>query len=189
MIIATVLLIVYLFNYQTAFLVIPCILMINTLYNLNPLIKYDGYWVLSDATKTPNLHENAYKKVKQFGLRIFKKEKNLFSYKDYFLVVYGIISLSFIFILLIIILIINPNSVLKLPLNILDYINSLESFNLTDLNQFIMPLIFWYLSFKLMFSFLKKNFLGKTECQVLATDPNCQRPTNTKIRQVAVKEF
>jgi putative peptide zinc metalloprotease protein len=151
MIIATILLIIYLFNHQTPYLVIPCVLMIHTLYNLNPLIKYDGYWVLSDATDTPNLHEKSFTRLKSLLKRFFLKVKGYkFEKKDLFLVTYGFMSVSFIFFFLAMALIIDPDSVIKLPINLFNYINDNSNITLQGLGQFFLPAIFWILVVKMV---------------------------------------
>src|SRR5258707_5505521 len=44
-------------------LVIATTLGIKTLFNLNPLIKLDGYYLLSDYLEIPNLRKNAYRHI------------------------------------------------------------------------------------------------------------------------------
>lgn len=162
MLLASALLIAFLFNGHIAFLVIPCMLVLNTLYNLNPLVKYDGYWVLSDATKTPNLHRNAFTKVRQFWAKLRGKESAVFSSKDYFLAAYGFLSLSYIFIFLFALVLLNPQSVLMLPVNIFHYVASGASFQLADMGQFVLPLIFWLLVVKLLVTHTRRKLRSKT---------------------------
>ena len=48
-------------------LILLCILnLVVILYNLNPLIRTDGYWILSDATNTPNLANVSMQRMKLF---------------------------------------------------------------------------------------------------------------------------
>src|SRR5262249_51176918 len=44
-------------------LVVAATLGIKTLFNLNPLIKLDGYYLLSDYLEIPNLRRNAYQYI------------------------------------------------------------------------------------------------------------------------------
>ncbi|MFW5804065.1 MAG: hypothetical protein ACOCWG_02420 [bacterium] len=87
---ASFFIIIYLIFQIELFLIVPCFLFINTLYNLNPLIKYDGYWILSDAIQIPNLHKESQKTLTK-TLRS-KNIKSLNSPKDYFLFFYAIVS-------------------------------------------------------------------------------------------------
>lgn len=162
MIIASILLIIYLINGALPYLVIPCVLMLHTIYNLNPLIKYDGYWVLSDATKTPNLHQTAFERLKGVFQKIFLKKGNYnFKKKDLFLVSYAFLSMSFIIFFLMVVIIMNPDSVLKLPLNIYEYLKSTNDIRLGTLSQFFLPCLFWYLLIKLFINMIKKFKVGR----------------------------
>ncbi len=172
MILASALLVAFLFNGHIAFLVIPCLLVLNTLYNLNPLVKYDGYWVLSDATKTPNLHRNAFKKLGQFWLNLRGTETAVFTRKDYFLILYGFISLSYIFIFLFTIVLINPQSVLMLPVNLVHYLEQSNSFRIAELGQFVFPAIFWLLVAKLVLAQFRRRLQKKPAKAAFTPQPN-----------------
>jgi multidrug resistance efflux pump len=50
---------------HTAALVVMLTSGMKTLFNLNPLIKLDGYYLLSDATATPNLRARAFAEVRR----------------------------------------------------------------------------------------------------------------------------
>jgi len=52
-------------------LVVATTLGIKTLFNLNPLIKLDGYYLLSDWVEIPNLRSNAFKHIGQCLARVF----------------------------------------------------------------------------------------------------------------------
>lgn len=163
MIIASILLIVYLFNHQLPFLVIPCVLMIHTLYNLNPLIKYDGYWVLSDATDTPNLHEKSFHRLKLFCQKIFLRKNNYqFVKKDLFLISYGFLSISFIFFFLTMVLVIDPDSVIKLPINLFNYFSYNDDISISGLGKFFLPAIFWVLVVKMIIRALSRVIKGRS---------------------------
>jgi putative peptide zinc metalloprotease protein len=52
---ASILTAIYLYTAEMVFLAASVFVFIKTLTELNPFIRYDGYWVLSDLTNTPNL--------------------------------------------------------------------------------------------------------------------------------------
>ncbi|HBH48290.1 MAG TPA: hypothetical protein DDX98_06605 [Bacteroidales bacterium] len=52
---ASILTAIYLYTAEMVFLVASVFVFIKALTELNPFIRYDGYWVLSDLTNTPNL--------------------------------------------------------------------------------------------------------------------------------------
>jgi putative peptide zinc metalloprotease protein len=159
MILATVLLCLYFINNNPALLIIPCLLIISTLYNLNPLIKYDGYWVLSDAIHIPNLHQRSYVKLRDFGKNIFNKDVKIsLTGKDIFLIIYAFISLIFIFIILILMVVTDPIAIWKFPINSYEYIRNFENFKLGDFKELILPLIFWILILKIGVTFIINLF-------------------------------
>src|SRR5206468_1206138 len=57
-------------------LVIATTLGIKTLFNLNPLIKLDGYYLLSDYLEIPNLRKNAYQHIGYCLRRLVRLRRN-----------------------------------------------------------------------------------------------------------------
>src|SRR5690606_31144603 len=86
-------------------LVLSCLISISILYNLNPFVRSDGYWVLSDLIEKPNLMKHGIIKIKE----LFRSKKT-WKRIDYFVLIYGLISLSFILLFLYYVLIKNPDS-------------------------------------------------------------------------------
>jgi len=160
MILASILLILYLFNSQIAFLIIPCLLILSTLYNLNPLLRFDGYWVLVDATNIPNIQSKAFTLL---GNKLKGIKKMRFSFKtkkEAFLFIYGIVSVSFIFFFIGSILIYDPNAVFRFPFDLYDIITDWRSFEFAKVTELILPLLFWYLVIRLIinqFNIMKKK--------------------------------
>jgi len=157
MILASILLVIYFFNNQIAFLIIPCLLIISTLYNLNPLLKFDGYWVLVDATNTPNLQTKAFDILKVKTTEIVQMKFSFDTNKEVFLFVYAIFSASFIFFFIGSILIYDPNSVIKFPLDLYRHISNWKNLDLDKLKEFIVPFLFWYLVIRVVWSKIKKS--------------------------------
>lgn len=65
-----------LLNYQT--LLLACLsIALNSLININPLLRYDGYWLLSDCLNIPNLKQRSDESLKQFfNISSFRKKKH-----------------------------------------------------------------------------------------------------------------
>ncbi len=63
-------------------LVIATTLGIKTLFNLNPLIKLDGYYLLSDYLEIPNLRKNAYQHIGSCLGRVVRLRRNFISRED-----------------------------------------------------------------------------------------------------------
>ncbi len=156
---ASLLLLIFLITKVKLLLFIPCYLIINTLYNFNPLIKYDGYWILSDSLGIPHL----YKASHQFFFKILKTGKIFLikNFKDFFLFIYGFISVSFVIIFIFSVLFLDLNSVIYFPQKLYTILTIPHNFKITDLFGLIIPTIFYYLVIKyLLFSGPKfiKNF-------------------------------
>ncbi|WP_375580297.1 hypothetical protein ABWH96_04460 [Marivirga tractuosa] len=82
---------------QAFLLLVSFTILIKSLTELNPFIRYDGYWVLSDITNTPNLLKRSNKVVLNFIKNpiFFFKEIKL-NRKNIYYLVYG--SLNFLLI-------------------------------------------------------------------------------------------
>jgi putative peptide zinc metalloprotease protein len=146
-------------------IIFGCIILISTLRNLNPFIRSDGYWVLSDAIEKPNLMMHGFIKIKQ----IFQAKKD-WKKLDYFVLIYGLICYSFLLFFVYFVLIKNPDSILYFPQNCTQFIQNLLSengqFSLADLGKLFVPLLFFYLIFGLAKSFLP--FLKENLKKILA---------------------
>lgn len=153
--------ILYLIYPHIYLLFVPITLTIGSLINLNPLIKYDGYWILSDAINTPNLHKNSYLKLQHLIRTLKKRKLPLFKLKDYLLCLYGFISISFIFLFIASTLIITPDSILYFPINLFNLLKkvifSSHSIKIEDFFNLIIPFLFYYLTIRLVITKIKKN--------------------------------
>lgn len=87
--------VLYLLTETELFLLIQIILFAKTFYNLNPIIRSDAYWVVSDFLDKPNLNDNASLEVRQF-FRSMITFKNRKSWKPNVpLLVYGVATTCF----------------------------------------------------------------------------------------------
>ena len=136
------------FNYSTLIL-LSCVFLLSTLNNANPFVRSDGYWVLSDAIEKPNLMFHATLKIKEF----FKPEIT-WQKLDYFLLLYGLISYSFIVAFFYYVIIKDRDSILYFPQNVLHFIQNLISgnatFSIADLSKLFIPILFFTLIFQLL---------------------------------------
>lgn len=147
----------YLFS-STLLIILSVIISIHTLFNLNPFLRSDGFWIVSDLTNKPNLFYHAFDKTKDL-FRLFKGRKLIWKSKDVFLLIYGLISVSFMLMFLYYVLIQNPNSIIYFPQNLYKFISHLFSNNaqttLTELGQLLIPLFFYFI----LIGFLKSRVL------------------------------
>lgn len=146
MVVTSILLILFLITRIELLLIIPCFLIIDTLYNFNPLIKYDGYWILSDMLRVPNLHQKSYKLMLDFFRT--RKIELIRSSKQLFLLIYALFSIGFIFVFIVTIIVFDFNSVIYFPISLFDTIVHIKTINLENLSGLILPVIFYYLAIK-----------------------------------------
>jgi len=165
-IVAFVLSITYIFFIKDLSILIICAtILFSFIVNLNPFLRYDGYWIMSDSINTPNLRKVSMEKLKLYTNSLLKKRKLLFTKKDFFLMIYAFISVVFIFVFLAFILIKDPNSLLSFPLDIYSYIAAIfknkKPFLLSDLTEFILPLLFYFIVIKFASAYIWKFFTKK----------------------------
>lgn len=140
--------------------VLSIIVCANTLFNLNPFLRSDGYWVLSDLTNKPNLLYHSFDKVKDV-YRLMRGNKVKWNKIDVLLFIYGLFSYGFIGLFLYFVLIQNPNSILNFPNNAIGFIKSIfdksQEVTLAKYGELIIPMIFYYLLFNLLKVGIKKG--------------------------------
>jgi len=79
------------------------------LFNGNPLLRYDGYYVLSDLVEIPNLAERSAMALRTFAARILfglrePHEPNLTPWRRWFLIAYAVASITYRLILVVLLL-------------------------------------------------------------------------------------
>lgn len=127
------------------------------LFNLNPLIKYDGYWVLADILESYNLSSESFKTLRA----ISRNRVQNYSKRDWFLIIYSLVSSVFIIAFLCYVLFVSENSLLDIPYKVWEYIRNIymgiNTINLLDIIGCI-PGIFFYI---MAFRFLKSKLFDK----------------------------
>lgn len=101
------------------FTIFPIMLVILMLYQLNPFIRMDGYWVISDIIRIDNLMESSTKTLEEFGIQLFKKEPIKLNKTKKLLLAYALISKTYIIILYSSIILFTPNLFTNLKSNII----------------------------------------------------------------------
>jgi putative peptide zinc metalloprotease protein len=134
-------------------IILACIFSMSIIHSLNPFVRSDGYWVLSDAIEKPNMMFHGLLKIKQ----IFKS-KAMWKKMDYFLLGYGLVSYSFILLFVYFVVIKNPDSIIYFPQNIANFVKNLftenSKFSLAEFGKLFIPILFFYLIFGLTKSFI-----------------------------------
>ena len=156
------LLFIFLITKEVNFLLVSFILFVDIIYNLDPFLRTDGYWVVSDGLKIPNLRKQSLDKLKLFFKKMTTKSSIIFSKKDWFLVIYALASLSFIAVFVVGLLIWNSDSVLYFPINLYHFVKDIltgemNDWSLENLTTITLPLVFYYLLISITYKSLKKK--------------------------------
>lgn len=124
-------------------LILLFFLVFRTLFNLNPFLKTDGYWVLSDFTKIYNLRIKSKNILNEIFFNVFKKSKTNFTFKQYLLSLYAL--LSYFFIISYVIVLFNSYTILYFPILFLKQILYLKDFSITilDISKLVVAIIFY----------------------------------------------
>jgi putative peptide zinc metalloprotease protein len=146
------------------FVIIGTFIFFHSLWNLNPFLRNDGYWVLSDAINYPNLSKNSLLLLRDFIFSIFKKAKFQYSIKNIFLIIYAFINQSFVFIFLYYSIKNYGLDLLTFPYDFIiyikDIINSKTVFNLKGILHYFIPFLFYYIFINYMKSIIL-NFVKR----------------------------
>lgn len=159
LIFCSLLLIISLITNNYILLVIALVISLTTLFNLNPFMRSDGFWIVSDLIDKPNLFQHATKKMKSILKWIFFRKPLQWHIYDLVLILYGMVSCLFMGFFIYMVLIKNPASIIYFPRSIINFIQSLiggADFSLRQLMQLIMPLFFYILLFNMIKKGIKK---------------------------------
>jgi putative peptide zinc metalloprotease protein len=141
------------------FLILSLIIMVNFVINLNPFLRYDGYWVLSDITNTPNLRKVSLLKLRAFFTSLKGKTKLMFTRKTVFLILYGFLSSILIVVFLGYIILKDPNAIVSFPYDVFifikEFILGTSEFNKQQVLQFLLPFLFYFIAIKFVIGKLK----------------------------------
>ena len=119
LLIATILTLLFLVFNNLIFLTTAFFIFIQTFRNMNPFLRFDAYWAVTDYFNISNLRKESNLIFNLTIYSIFKRtDSPLKSKKDYFLFVYSFLSWAIICIWLCLTLLLDMNSVIYLPFNL-----------------------------------------------------------------------
>lgn len=131
------------------FIIIGTFIFLHSLWNLNPFLRNDGYWVLSDGLNYPNLSKNSLLLLKDFLISFFKKSRFILSFKIIFIIIYAIVNQLFVFIFLYFSIKNYGLDLFTFPYDFVIYlenvINNISEFNLKNMFHFFIPFLFYYI--------------------------------------------
>lgn len=152
---AFILLGVFFYTNNATYLLTFAIIVTKAFFELNPFIRMDGYWVLSDITGTPNL----LKKANQQLIDMFKYKKNniAINYKSILLTIYGVVNYLFIALYFGYMLGYHVDDIVHFPFDIVSLLGKVFTLTITlnDVDyHYIIILLFYYLVIKYLIAFV-----------------------------------
>ena len=94
---ASILVMIYLVTQNPIFYVAGLSIALFVMWEFNPFIRFDGYWMLSDLTDTPNLLQKSKSVLSKAFKNFWQKQTEPFSTKEIWLFLYGIINSALLF--------------------------------------------------------------------------------------------
>ncbi|WP_428224799.1 hypothetical protein [Flavobacterium sp.] len=127
----------YFFNHDIRIISLISLILFGILFNLNPFLRYDGYWALSDLMNLTNLKERSAKITGKFYGWIVGINKNFSpSKKEIILIFYGNISILFVAYIFFYMVVKQHNSLLNFPKNIFAFTTEILTNTPKDFNWY-----------------------------------------------------
>lgn len=132
---STILCCIFLITSNLIFLYCSITIFIKALTELNPFIRYDGYWVLSDITDTPNLLPKSTAAILSFFKRgpFNNRYGSLSIFKYYALLCYGISNLVILTLYVTIIIAKYNYQILQFPFDIMIHAQKITQGNFSEI--------------------------------------------------------
>lgn len=158
---ALLMILLFFLTAEIYFLVVCSMVLLSFITNLNPFLRYDGYWILSDISNTPNLRSNSTKKLNNFLKYLIGKSSFNFNIKNIFLIIYAFISLVAIILFLGYIIFNDPNSLINFPVDLYMFAKKVilenEPVKLKNFTTFILPALFYFVLFRFIIGYITKK--------------------------------
>lgn len=160
---ASILGIIYLFTNNSTFLTASIGIASFVVWEFNPFVRFDGYWILSDLTNTPNLlkkgNETLFKSLTKNNLAQPLVALKQTSAKTFWLFLYGIINTAFVFGIMGYTLFVYWDTVIHFPIIVWQLLQEAIHLNLTwdDLSRSLITVFIFYMLFiRLTINYLKR---------------------------------
>jgi putative peptide zinc metalloprotease protein len=164
LLISFILVIIYAITGNDWMLYASLINIISFLPNLNPFVRYDGYWILTDLLGINNIIQNAeksFERTREWFRGKMKEEFPIRTAKDKFLLCYFLINRIVVVLLLSVFFVVNGYSILYFPSRFLNFISSPELFSFSFFKTFILENLVSFFFYILLFSLIKRFFIRK----------------------------
>ena len=141
---------------------------ISFLPNLNPFVRYDGYWILSDLLGTNNIilkAENLFHRTRTWFRQKLKSEFPIRTATDKFLISYFLANKIMVAVILLVFVVLNGHSVFYFPYRFFNFISSLvmkpELLSLNLMKTFIIENLVSILFYILLCRLIKRMLATK----------------------------
>ncbi|UOQ72929.1 hypothetical protein [Hymenobacter cellulosilyticus] len=154
---------------EKALLYISFVIGLSVAANLNPLLRYDGYWALSDALNISNLKGKSMTALgKFFGMCIGINKNWDHSRRALFLTAYGLVSAGAFIAFAGYMLFFNHHSLLNFPLNLYSFVHGLlfdfkqiDFFWLkSNIAKLFIPFVFYYMLIKSIIEGVRNKYFA-----------------------------
>lgn len=156
---STLLLFIYFLNYNPVFIILYFMFMTSVIFNLNPFLKYDGYWFLSDLLGVYNLNKKFPIVIRACIKWMFGKKESFNNLREVWknnvlitIFLYGLVSIIFYIFFS-----------FKIVMYILSNINVINKLNLLSLALLILFVFIGVKSIIALIKLILQIFVGKDE--------------------------
>ncbi len=156
---ASTLILGFLITKNTVFYAAGISLAFMVIWEFNPFVRFDGYWILSDLTNTPNLIKKSKAMLKTVFERLQERRKLFLTTNEIWLFVYGFINTGFFIAFMVFTIYSFREYIVLFPQMIYDLLNKWLSgnFDLSNINrQFLFILTFYILFIRFCIQGLSK---------------------------------
>lgn len=175
LIISSALIIAALIRQNEFMQLIPAMILIGSFFQFNPFLRYDGYWIVSDFFRVPNLREQSRKSLSMILVTLIRRNKYPIAKKTYFLGLYAVLSYLIIFGIITFFLISQRKAIVNFPIFLTQTAISVFDKQPVDVGGYtifsiIVVVAFYILSFKIIIYLIKRWCLRRDEIS------ECQKP-------------
>jgi putative peptide zinc metalloprotease protein len=160
--IMTIFTVIYYLSGIDFFLYVAIVIIFNTVININPFLKFDGYWILCDLTNTYNLRELSDRNL----IDLLKLKTKAFKASNYLFAFYALLNFLFLGWFLFYMTYFRFMDLVEFPINIFLYIKSwiLQTPNSISFWQISLPIGFYLIllnKLKTLYIYAKNKYRTK----------------------------
>lgn len=156
---ASVLVVLYLLTQNPVFYIAGLSIALFVVWEFNPFVRFDGYWILSDLTDTPNLLQKSKLVLIKTSKNLWKKQTEPFNTQEIWLLIYGIINTALLFLFMAYMAYSYHNEIIAFPTTVHHIVTKWlnQNWDVSLINRpFLIVLTFYLLIFKLSLQFILK---------------------------------